>query len=82
MTGLGRSGRKLRNLLDFTRADAGSANANAAPSAVHQRTNGLQIQVPAAVGHVVGVADPVPELGAPAANFTNSSHKTEISRTV
>jgi CheY-like chemotaxis protein len=42
----------------------------------------LQIQIPAAVGHVVGMADAVPELWTAAANFTNSCHKTEISRAI
>jgi hypothetical protein len=37
--------------------------------------DGLQVDIPAAVGHVMGVAHFMPELWSPAANFTNSCHK-------
>lgn len=43
-------------------------------SAVNDGANQLQIDVPAAVGHVMSVAHLVPELGLFAANFTNSGH--------
>lgn len=70
---------KLRDLLNFTVADAGCADADAASSPLHQRSNRLQIQVPAALGYIMGVTDPVAELRAPATNIANSCHKTEIS---
>jgi hypothetical protein len=69
----------LGGFLDFTGANAGCADADAAADAVHQRSHRLQIQVPTAIGDIVGVAYAVSELGASTANFTNSCHETEIS---
>jgi hypothetical protein len=60
--------------LDFAAADAGGANANALGVAVDKRTHGLQINIPAALGHVVRVADAVSELGAAATHFTYFGH--------
>ena len=69
----------LGGLLDFAVANARCANAETACNPVHNGVNWLQVDVPAAFGDVVGVADAVTELGAAAANFANSCHTTEIS---
>ena len=69
--------RGLRGFLDFARADAGSANAHTLGSAIDQRVNRLQIQIPAAFTDIVGVADSVPKLRAAAAHFANSCHITK-----
>jgi hypothetical protein len=68
---------RLSDFLNFAGADAGCANANSAASPVYQRANRLQIDVPAPLGHVVGVADPIAELRAPSADLTNSCHKNK-----
>jgi hypothetical protein len=60
--------------LDFAVADAGSAHADTAGGAGDQRANALQIDIPAALGNVVGVADFIAELGPSTANFANSCH--------
>ena len=64
----------LRDLLHFSRADAGSAHAQAAAGAVDDGANCLQIQIPAALGNVMGVTDTVAELRTAAAHFANSCH--------
>jgi hypothetical protein len=69
----------LRDLLNFAAANAGSANPHAFSSPIHQGADSLQIQVPAALGDVVGVTDLVTELRLAAAHIANLSHKTEIS---
>jgi hypothetical protein len=60
--------------LNFAAADAGRADAQALGGAFDYGSNRLQVQVPAALGHVVGVADAVPELWAATANVTYSRH--------
>src|SRR6266481_5159298 len=72
-------GGKLSDLLDLVRPDTGRTDAHALAGAVHQGPHRLQVQVPPAVGDVMGVADLVAELGAAATYFANSCHKTEIS---
>jgi len=69
----------LSDFFDLARADAGGADTDTAAGPVHQCANRLQIQVPAALSYIMGVTDPVAELGAPATNFANLCHKTEIS---
>jgi hypothetical protein len=61
-------------LLDFARADAGRARENRPPGAVHQGMNAPQVRLPAPLGDVVGVADPVSERRTFAADFTGVSH--------
>jgi hypothetical protein len=61
-------------LLDFARADAGRANQNCAPRAVDQGMDAPQVRLPAPLGDVVGVADPVSERRTLAADFTGVSH--------
>jgi len=63
--------------LHFAAADAGSAHAQALGGALDNRANRLQIEVPAALGHVVGVTDAVPELRAAATNVTYFRHGYE-----
>ena len=70
----------LGDLLDFTVANTRRADANPAAGAVDERTDGLQIDVPAALRHIVRVADAVTELRSAATNLTNSCHKTQISK--
>jgi len=53
----------LRDLLNFTGADAGSANTKSAACAIDQSADRLQIQIPATLRYVVCVADAVTELG-------------------
>src|ERR1035437_9781053 len=79
-TGCGESCRwELRDFLDFTGADAGSANAETASRAIHQGAHRLQIQIPAPLGDVVGVTDAVAKLRLTTAHIANLCHKTEIS---
>ena len=68
---------ELSDFLDFAVADAGSAGAEALVGAVDDGADGLLVDVPAAIGHVVGVAHFVAELRTFAANFTNSCHDGE-----
>lgn len=76
---LGRAGairfrkRRLR-LLHFTVADAGRANSYALARTLNDSMNSLKIQIPATLGHVVGVADAMPELRSATANFTYFRH--------
>ena len=65
---------RLSDFLNFAGADAGCTNANSAASPIHQGANRLQIDIPAPLGYVVGVADPIAELGAPSADLTNLCH--------
>jgi hypothetical protein len=60
--------------LYFAVADAACANANTARGALYQRTDGLQINIPAALRQIMSVADAVTELRAAATNFANSCH--------
>jgi len=52
----------LRDFLNFTVADAGRAGAQALMRSVDDRAHGLNIDVPAAVAHIVGVTDLMPKL--------------------
>lgn len=56
-------------------ADAGCADAHPLAAALDQRMNRLEVQIPAALGHIVGVADTVPELRPAAADLTNFCHR-------
>jgi hypothetical protein len=53
----------LRDLLNFTGADAGCANTEAATCAIDQCADRLQIQIPPTLRYVVCVADAITELG-------------------
>ncbi len=59
---------------DFAAAQAVGANADALACTLHLGADRAEIDVPAPLGHVVGVADVVPELRPLAANITNLCH--------
>jgi hypothetical protein len=59
---------------DFAAAQATRADADALADALHFGVDGPQINVPAPLGHVVGVADIVPELRLLPADITNLCH--------
>ena len=69
---------KSGRFLNFTVANAGCAGADTLACTVDDRTHRLQIYIPAAIGHIVGVADLMPELRAFAANITNSCHWVKL----
>lgn len=71
--------RDLSSLLDLAVPDAGGADLHALGGAIDECANGLKIDVPATIGHIVGVADSVAELRTATADFTLLCHWTEIS---
>jgi hypothetical protein len=64
----------LRGLLNFPALQAGGADPDALGRALHHRVNLLQIQVPAPLRQVVGMADLVAEPGTAAANIAHLRH--------
>lgn len=68
----------LRDLLDFAVAYARGAYTKPAAGAVHDCSNTLQVQIPAALGDIVGVTDAVAKLRAAAAHFAYLCHKTNL----
>ena len=60
--------------MNLAAADAGSANTDPFGRALHDGMDILEIDVPAAFGNVMGVADAVPEFGSAPANFTYFRH--------
>lgn len=62
------------DFLNLAVADAGCARTNASAGTGHHRADTLQVDVPAAVGHVMCVTDFVTKLRTFAANFANSCH--------
>ena len=72
--------RRLGRFLDFTVADAGCAGTNALVGAFDDGVNGLQVQVPAALGDVVRVADFVTELRSATADITYFRHGKRLPR--
>src|ERR1035441_9053927 len=69
----------LRGFLNFTGANAGRAYAQTLGGAVDRCVDRLQIQIPAALADVMGVADAVAKLRAAPAYIANSCHITRIS---
>ena len=67
-------GGELRDFLNFSVANAGCADAHPAAGAVHQCAYRLQIEVPAPLGDVMSVTDPVAERRFPAAYIANLCH--------
>ena len=67
-----------RSFLNFAVADAGGANAHAFSGTLDECVDGLQVQIPATLRYVVGMADPMPELRSATADFTNSCHKNTL----
>ena len=60
--------------LDLAVANARSTYANALGSAIDDGANALQIQVPAAFGHIVSVTDSISEFRPAPAHFTYFRH--------
>jgi hypothetical protein len=64
----------LRGLLNFSALNAGGADTNALGCALDHCVYGLQIQIPAPLGDIVGVADTVSEPRAALTDFTHFRH--------
>src|SRR6266852_433898 len=64
----------LRCLFDLAVANAGRADANPLGGALDDGPHRLQVQIPAALGDIVGVTDLVAELGTAATHIANSCH--------
>lgn len=62
----------------FAVADAGGANTHPLPSTLDECVDALQVQIPATLRHVVGMADAMPELWSATTDFTNSCHKNTL----
>jgi hypothetical protein len=60
--------------LNFTVLQAACTNANALRRAPDHRVHFLQVNVPAALGYIMRVADPVSELGPAPAEITHLCH--------
>jgi hypothetical protein len=71
--------RELGDFLDFTVPNARRADFQAFAGALDEGTHGLKIDIPAAFGDVMSVADTVAELGPATAYIANLCHKTKIS---
>lgn len=65
-------------LLYFTAANAGRADTDTLTRSSYQSMDILQIDVPAAIRNVMGVADAVPKLGTFATYFTDFCHRTHL----
>ena len=65
----------LRRFLNLAATDAGRANTKPLGRTFDNGANRLQVQIPAALGDIVGVADLIAELRTPATHFANSCHK-------
>ena len=60
--------------LDAARADAGRANSNMFPGAIHQRMDALQIGIPPSTPCIIRVTDDVAKVRPFAAKFTLQCH--------
>ncbi len=76
LAGLGGSRCAAGSLLDFSGADATGACPDALGLAVDDRSDALEVGVPAPVRLIVRVADVVSEDGAFATDFAYSSHRS------
>jgi hypothetical protein len=65
-------------LNDFTASQAGSADADPLARALHFGVHWAQIDVPAPLGHVVGVADVISKLRPLAADFAYLCHDCSV----
>jgi len=65
---------RLRRLLNFAALDARRADAKALGSALDHCVYGLQVQIPAPLGDIVGVADAVSKPRAALTDFTHFRH--------
>lgn len=70
---------ELGDLLNFTVANARRADLEPFAGALDEGAHRLQVDIPAALGDVMSVADAVAKLRPATANFANLCHKTEIS---
>jgi hypothetical protein len=62
-------------LYNFPASQAGGANADPLGRTLHPRANRPEIHVPAALAHIVRVADVIPKLRPLAADLTNLCHE-------
>ena len=76
LAGLGGGRCPSRSLLDFPGPDATGARPDALGLAVDDRSDALEVGVPAPVRLIIGVADVVPKDGAFATDFAYSSHRS------
>ena len=75
---ISRSGRGdfvARRFLNFAVPDTGGTDADTFTSAVHESMDGLEVEIPTTLAHIVGVADAMPELRSATADVTNFSHR-------
>jgi len=70
---------ELRDFLDLTVPNARGADPHPFAGAFDQGADRLEIDIPAALGDVMSVADAVAELRPATTYFANLCHKTEIS---
>ena len=60
--------------MDFSALYAAGAHANAFVCTIYDGVDLLEVHIPAALGHVVSVADPISKLRTFAANITHFRH--------
>ncbi len=60
--------------MNFAAANAGGANPYSLASAMNERMDCLQIQIPATFRHVMSMTDAMPKLWSATTDFTNSCH--------
>jgi hypothetical protein len=64
----------LRGLLNLAAANAGSAHTDALGRTLHDGMHGLQVQIPAPLGDIVGMTDFIAKPGAAPANIAYFRH--------
>jgi hypothetical protein len=69
---------ELRGFLNLTAPDARRAHPDAPARAVDHRVNPLQIYVPAPLGHIMGVADPITELRTAPTDIAHLGHRSKF----
>ena len=67
------------SLLDFAALNAGRADPDALTRALHHGMDLMQIQVPPALSHIVGVTHFIAELRTTPAHITNLRHNSRCS---
>jgi len=72
---------RLSRLLHLPRPYARRAYAQPLGRAIHYRADILQIQIPPALGDIMGMTDAVAELRAATAHFANSCHYKNLLKT-
>jgi len=68
----------LLGLYDFAAAQAGRANAHTLGGGANFCVHRAQIDIPAPLAHIVGMADRIAAHRLLAANFTNLCHRTAL----